>query len=58
MSPSRPLRRLREPQLMPVDCRKLWCTFHSRVEEGVDASLKALGLDYLDLCESARQQAG
>ncbi|KAL8277644.1 hypothetical protein RQP46_009917 [Phenoliferia psychrophenolica] len=28
---------------------KLWCTFHSRVEEGLDATLKALDLDYLDL---------
>jgi glycerol 2-dehydrogenase (NADP+) len=28
---------------------KLWCTFHTRVEEGLDASLKALGLDYVDL---------
>ena len=28
---------------------KLWCTFHSRVEEALDESLKKLGLDYLDL---------
>ncbi|KAJ9664919.1 H/ACA snoRNP pseudouridylase subunit [Coniosporium apollinis] len=28
---------------------KLWCTFHSRAEEGLDLSLKALGLDYVDL---------
>lgn len=28
---------------------KLWCTFHTRVEEGLDLSLKALGLDYVDL---------
>lgn len=28
---------------------KLWCTFHTRTEEGLDASLKALGLDYVDL---------
>ncbi|KAF2498064.1 Aldo/keto reductase [Lophium mytilinum] len=28
---------------------KLWCTFHTRVEEGLGKSLKALGLDYVDL---------
>ena len=28
---------------------KLWCTFHSRVEENLDLSLEALGLDYVDL---------
>ncbi|KAA8650539.1 hypothetical protein EYZ11_002084 [Aspergillus tanneri] len=28
---------------------KLWCTYHTRVEEAVDLSLKNLGLDYLDL---------
>lgn len=28
---------------------KLWCTFHSRVEENLDMSLKSLGLDYVDL---------
>lgn len=28
---------------------KLWCTFHTKVEEGLDASLKKLGLDYVDL---------
>jgi glycerol 2-dehydrogenase (NADP+) len=28
---------------------KLWCTYHSRVEEGLDKSLKSLGLDYVDL---------
>lgn len=28
---------------------KLWCTFHSRVEENLDISLKSLGLDYVDL---------
>ncbi|KAF2201948.1 Aldo/keto reductase [Delitschia confertaspora ATCC 74209] len=28
---------------------KLWCTDHTRVEEGLDRSLKALGLQYLDL---------
>ncbi|KAJ9622011.1 H/ACA snoRNP pseudouridylase subunit [Taxawa tesnikishii (nom. ined.)] len=28
---------------------KLWCTYHSRVEENLDLSLKALGLDYVDL---------
>lgn len=28
---------------------KLWCTFHSRPEECLDESLKALGLDYVDL---------
>ena len=28
---------------------KLWCTFHTRVEEGLELSLKALGLDYVDL---------
>ncbi|KAF2762339.1 aldo-keto reductase-like protein [Pseudovirgaria hyperparasitica] len=28
---------------------KLWCTFHTRVEEGLDESLKNLGLDYVDL---------
>lgn len=28
---------------------KLWCTYHSRVEEGLDLSLKNLGLDYVDL---------
>jgi glycerol 2-dehydrogenase (NADP+) len=28
---------------------KLWSTFHSRVEENLDLSLKSLGLDYVDL---------
>jgi glycerol 2-dehydrogenase (NADP+) len=28
---------------------KLWCTYHSRVEENLDISLKNLQLDYLDL---------
>ena len=28
---------------------KLWCTYHSRVEENLDLSLKSLGLDYIDL---------
>ncbi|KAB8233335.1 hypothetical protein ETB97_011643 [Aspergillus alliaceus] len=28
---------------------KLWCTYHSRVEEALDLSLKNLGLDYIDL---------
>ncbi|OQE32352.1 hypothetical protein PENSTE_c001G06878 [Penicillium steckii] len=28
---------------------KLWCSFHDRVEEGLETSLKNLGLDYLDL---------
>ncbi|TVY48833.1 D-galacturonate reductase [Lachnellula occidentalis] len=28
---------------------KLWCTYHSRVEQALDKSLKSLGLDYVDL---------
>jgi glycerol 2-dehydrogenase (NADP+) len=28
---------------------KLWCTYHSRVEENLDLSLKMLGLEYVDL---------
>ena len=28
---------------------KLWCTYHERVEQNLDMSLKSLGLDYLDL---------
>lgn len=28
---------------------KLWCTYHTRVEENLDETLKALGLDYVDL---------
>ncbi|KAF4215324.1 hypothetical protein CNMCM8980_006773 [Aspergillus fumigatiaffinis] len=28
---------------------KLWCTYHTRVEEALDKSLKNLGLDYVDL---------
>jgi len=28
---------------------KLWCTYHSRVEENLDKSLKSLGLEYVDL---------
>lgn len=28
---------------------KLWCTYHTRVEEALDLSLKNLGLDYVDL---------
>ncbi|PQE31561.1 putative aldehyde reductase protein [Rutstroemia sp. NJR-2017a WRK4] len=28
---------------------KLWCTYHTRVEEALDKSLKSLGLDYVDL---------
>lgn len=28
---------------------KLWCTYHTRVEQNLDMSLKSLGTDYLDL---------
>ncbi|KAB8222223.1 NADP-dependent oxidoreductase domain-containing protein [Aspergillus novoparasiticus] len=28
---------------------KLWCTYHSRVEEALEQSLKNLGLEYVDL---------
>ncbi|KAL2451922.1 D-galacturonate reductase [Exophiala dermatitidis] len=28
---------------------KLWCTYHTRVEQGLDTSLNLLGLDYVDL---------
>jgi glycerol 2-dehydrogenase (NADP+) len=28
---------------------KLWCTYHTRVEENLNKSLKDLGLDYVDL---------
>jgi len=28
---------------------KVWCTYHSRVEQCLDQSLKMLGLDYVDL---------
>lgn len=28
---------------------KLWNTYHRRVEQGLDESLKSLGLDYVDL---------
>ncbi|RMD42840.1 hypothetical protein DV735_g2281, partial [Chaetothyriales sp. CBS 134920] len=28
---------------------KLWCTYHAKVEEGLNKSLEALGLDYVDL---------
>ncbi|OLL21646.1 Glycerol 2-dehydrogenase (NADP(+)) [Neolecta irregularis DAH-3] len=28
---------------------KLWCSYHSRIEEAIDLSLKNLGLDYVDL---------
>lgn len=28
---------------------KLWCTYHTRVEQNLDMSLTALGLDYVDL---------
>jgi glycerol 2-dehydrogenase (NADP+) len=28
---------------------KLWCTYHSRVEDNLDISLKSLGLEYVDL---------
>lgn len=28
---------------------KIWGTYHRRVEEGLDDSLKKLGLDYVDL---------
>lgn len=28
---------------------KLWCAFHTRVEEALDLSLQKLGLDYVDL---------
>ena len=27
---------------------KLWCTYHSRVEQNLDMSLKSLGLQYVD----------
>ena len=28
---------------------KVWCTYHRRVEEGLDSSLKKLGLEWVDL---------
>lgn len=28
---------------------KVWCTYHSRVEQCLDKSLAALGTDYVDL---------
>jgi glycerol 2-dehydrogenase (NADP+) len=28
---------------------KLWCTYHTRVEQNLDESLKKLGLEYVDL---------
>lgn len=28
---------------------KLWCTYHTKVAEGLEQSLKSLGLDYVDL---------
>lgn len=28
---------------------KLWCSYHDRVEEGLETSLKNLGLEYVDL---------
>ncbi len=28
---------------------RLWCTYHTRVEQNLDLSLKSLGLDYVDL---------
>jgi glycerol 2-dehydrogenase (NADP+) len=28
---------------------KLWCTYHTRIEENLDKSLQLLGLDYVDL---------
>lgn len=28
---------------------KLWCTYHTRVEENLDMSLRSLGLEYVDL---------
>lgn len=28
---------------------KLWCTYHSRVEENLDMSLESLGIEYVDL---------
>lgn len=28
---------------------KLWSTYHTRVEQNLDISLKSLGLDYVDL---------
>ncbi|RVX71387.1 D-galacturonate reductase [Exophiala mesophila] len=28
---------------------KLWCTYHTRIQENLDMSLKLLGLDYVDL---------
>lgn len=28
---------------------KLWCTYHTRVEQNLDMSLTSLGLDYVDL---------
>lgn len=28
---------------------KLWCTYHTRVQENLEISLKSLGLDYVDL---------
>lgn len=28
---------------------KLWCTYHTRVEQNLDMSLKSLGTDYVDL---------
>lgn len=28
---------------------KLWCTYHAKVEENLDITLKDLGVDYVDL---------
>jgi diketogulonate reductase-like aldo/keto reductase len=28
---------------------KLWCTYHRKIEEGLEKSLKSLGVDYVDL---------
>jgi glycerol 2-dehydrogenase (NADP+) len=28
---------------------KVWCTYHDRVAEGLEKTLKSLGTDYLDL---------
>ena len=33
----------------PIVQSKLWCTYHDRVEENLDITLKNLGVDHVDL---------
>jgi hypothetical protein len=51
----------RAPRVRPARGQitsKLWGTWHSRVEEGLDQSLQRLGVDYLDRASAGLPRSG